>query len=269
VQPHVARRTRVCAWDRAGYGFSSASAEPQDVRHTEADLEAALEAARIEGPYVLVGHSLGGYESLQFADRRPGDVAGMVLVDPSIPDQLAVMERDVGPEAAAIEDASRNRTSAFLQTCEAGVRAHTIRPDADPSGCFRLPPEFPPALKAALRARLADPALFATKRSLEENTDDSGRLIVNPARDYGHMPLIVLTAGVVPPPPRELQGPAAIGQGFTRYFQGGWRAGHVALARLSACGRHRVVEGSGHFIQREKPQAVVEAIDEVLARPRC
>jgi pimeloyl-ACP methyl ester carboxylesterase len=49
VQPALAERTRVCAWDRAGYGFSSPSPEPQDIVHTTADLERALKSAGIRG----------------------------------------------------------------------------------------------------------------------------------------------------------------------------------------------------------------------------
>ena len=64
VQGAVGETTRTCAWDRAGFGFSSPSTEVQDVTHTEADLERALAAAGIRGPYVLVSHSLGSYEAL-------------------------------------------------------------------------------------------------------------------------------------------------------------------------------------------------------------
>ena len=77
VQAPIARKTRVCAWDRAGFGFSDPSSAPQDVSHTTTDLEEAFKRAKIDGPYVLVGHSTGGYESLLFADRHPRQVLGM------------------------------------------------------------------------------------------------------------------------------------------------------------------------------------------------
>src|SRR5688572_29775368 len=89
VQPELARRTRVCAWDRPGFGFSSPSGARQDVGATMRDLERALRAANVRGPYVLVGHALGAYESLLFADRHPRDVAGMVLDDPRFPVHVA------------------------------------------------------------------------------------------------------------------------------------------------------------------------------------
>ncbi len=93
VQPPLAKQTRVCAWDRAGYGFSSPSPEPQDIIHTTEDLERALKGAGIRGFYLMVGHSMGAYEALRFTDLHRQSVIGMVLVDPAIPDQAAVEER--------------------------------------------------------------------------------------------------------------------------------------------------------------------------------
>ena len=87
VQPQVARVTKVCFWDRYGSGFSSKATGRETVAETTADLIAALKAARVDGPFVAVGHSLGAYESLLLKDRAPEAVVGMVLVDPSIPDQ--------------------------------------------------------------------------------------------------------------------------------------------------------------------------------------
>ena len=85
VQPAVAAKTRICAWDRAGLGLSDPPAKPQLIDATTADLEAALAAAHVQPPYVLVGHSVGGYESLLFADRHPSQVSGMVPRGSSIP----------------------------------------------------------------------------------------------------------------------------------------------------------------------------------------
>ena len=87
IQPAVADKARVCAWDRAGWGLSGPSPLPQTAWHTMDDLRAALAARGITGPYVLVGASLGGPDSLLFADRWRNEVAGMVFVDSSIPGQ--------------------------------------------------------------------------------------------------------------------------------------------------------------------------------------
>ena len=105
IQSPLSRRTRVCAWDPAGLGFSSASPELQDAIHQTEDLEQALKGAHVDGPYVMVAHSAGAYVALRFADQHPGNVVGMVLVDPAIPDQDAVRKR-VAPKFAAFGNAA-------------------------------------------------------------------------------------------------------------------------------------------------------------------
>ena len=78
VQPAVAMTTRVCAYDRAGMGWSDPGPEPRDAGQVAADLHALLTTARIDGPYLLVGHSFGGLFTRVFADRYPDEVAGLV-----------------------------------------------------------------------------------------------------------------------------------------------------------------------------------------------
>jgi pimeloyl-ACP methyl ester carboxylesterase len=267
IQPAISRKVRVCAWDRAGSGYSSPSSEPQDVRHTTADLEKALSAANIRPPYVLVGHSLGGYESLIFADHHPHDVVGMVLVDPSIPNQQQILAGYIGPEYAAINREYNTRFTSFLTECETGLKARMLKPGSDPRGCLNLPREYPEDLKAALLPIQMDPAKYATMKSLVENVDADGALVVNASRSYGRMPLIVLSAGSSPGLPPELHASAAAVQGFEKYQSVGWRDAHEKLAALSTKGQHRVVEGSGHNIQLLKPEAVIEAVDQVLDHP--
>ena len=79
---------RSCAYDRAGMGFSDPSPEPRDGVAIASDLEKLLAAAQIPGPYVMVGHSMGGLRLRQFAGRNPGQVAGLVLVDAVTPEAL-------------------------------------------------------------------------------------------------------------------------------------------------------------------------------------
>jgi pimeloyl-ACP methyl ester carboxylesterase len=88
VQPEVAKHTRVCAYDRAGMGWSEPGPGAANATQTTAELHALLQEADEEGPYVLVGHSLAGLYSRIYAERYPEEVAGMVLVDSSHPDQF-------------------------------------------------------------------------------------------------------------------------------------------------------------------------------------
>lgn len=88
VQPEIAQETRTCVYDRSGRAWSGASA-PQDVAGGVATLHALLANAGEAGPYVMVGHSIGGVYSLLFAHEYPDEVAGVVLVDASHPSQYA------------------------------------------------------------------------------------------------------------------------------------------------------------------------------------
>jgi pimeloyl-ACP methyl ester carboxylesterase len=84
----VAPTTRVCAYDRAGQGWSDDVEEPQDGAAAAADLDALLAAAGERGPFVLVGHSIGGPYAMTYADRYAAQVAGMVLLDSTSPHQF-------------------------------------------------------------------------------------------------------------------------------------------------------------------------------------
>src|SRR5215469_10834443 len=87
VMPDVAKFARVCSYDRAGYGWSSAGPMPRTSDEIVKELHVLLAASDEKGPYVLVAHSFGGYNVRVYADKYPADVAGLVLVDTSHEDQ--------------------------------------------------------------------------------------------------------------------------------------------------------------------------------------
>src|ERR687893_3305360 len=89
VQREVSDTTRVCAYDRAGIGWSEMGPEPRDAKQISSELHALLTKAGIEGPYVLVGHSFGGLYMQTYAARYPDEVAGVALVESSHPDQFS------------------------------------------------------------------------------------------------------------------------------------------------------------------------------------
>lgn len=85
VQPEVARTTRVCAYDRAGRGWSDPGVAPADLWGTVGNLHTLLQNAGIEGPYVMVGYSIGGLYARAFTHRYPDEVAALVLLDSAPP----------------------------------------------------------------------------------------------------------------------------------------------------------------------------------------
>lgn len=92
VQPEVARITRVCSYDRAGLGWSEAGDRPYQPSAVAGELRALLQPAGEPGPYVVVGHGLGAAFAVLFAAQFGSDVAGLVLIDPPVPDSTT--ERD-------------------------------------------------------------------------------------------------------------------------------------------------------------------------------
>ena len=92
VRGDVERQTRVCAFDRAGQGWSGKAPGRQDAHQLSADVHGLLAAANVPGPYVLAGHSVGGTYALAYAMDYPKDVAGVALLDSSTPYQFDLSE---------------------------------------------------------------------------------------------------------------------------------------------------------------------------------
>jgi len=96
----VAGTTRVCAYDRAGLGRSDRAPAPRTYADMTGDLDTLLKKAQIEGPYVLVGWSMGGDLVRLFASQHPEEVAGMVLVDSAHSDMARRLQACLPPETA-------------------------------------------------------------------------------------------------------------------------------------------------------------------------
>lgn len=262
VQPEVARITRTCAWDRAGFGLSDGDAgAAQTVSRTTDDLERALGVAGETGPYLLVGHSAGAHEMLTFADRRRAEVAGVVLVDPVRPHDVA-REAAAGPKAAAADRAYYAGEARRLRGCAAGVEAGTVKTGAPDAQCFRYFSEVPPAVQAVLARLDADPGRLRTQASAYEEYEPNGERVARAGRTYGALPLIVLSAadpGLWAQEAKD-EHPALIAD---------WHDSHSALAGLSTRGERRVVDGTGHLIQLDRPQAVIGAVRDVIQAARA
>ena len=89
VQPIIAEHNRVCTYDRAGYGWSELGPLPRTSERIADELHILLKRARIPGPYILVGHSFGGYSVRLFATHYANETAGLVLVDAAHEDQFS------------------------------------------------------------------------------------------------------------------------------------------------------------------------------------
>lgn len=254
VQPVIASATRVCAYDRAGYGFSDPAPRPPIVSDVVEDLHAALTAGAVPGPYVLVGHSLGGIEARLYTKRWSHDVAGLVLDDTSPAAEGLIDETQPGfDEAIDREHFTSTLLHCALLTARGPLELGT--PDYKECG-LRLPSDTPAAFRAVV-PRFFGADYFAAKASLLSSIYTHRYDSVDHLR-LGTLPLVVLSA-------EDSWGSGTPeSERFSRAYSKRWVGMHRSLARLSSRGVHRFIQGSGHEIQLDKPQAVIAAIDEVI-----
>ena len=264
IQPDMAKTTRVCSWDRPGWGLSDGTAAPSTVTTTTADLEAALATGKIPGPYVMVGHSIGSYESLLYTDRHPDKVVGMVLIDPSVPGQYALLQQ-TEPNLLAQADPAKSPVVQVIRKCAADIRAGIAKVGGpDPDHCFDYPPSWPAVLRQALGAKDSNPVQYATIASFATSMAEDSPAVVNPSRNYRDMPLIVLSATAQATPPNLTDTQKAEFDKFNEVFE----QKHDELAALSTRGVNARVPGANHMIQLVKPQAVLDAVAQVVSEAR-
>ena len=249
VQPEVAKFARVCSNDRAGYGWSDSGLEPRSSLQIARELKQLLQAAGEKGPYVLVGHSMGGYDIRVYAGQYPNDVAGMVLVDASHEDQELRAPESVRKR---LEDYRKHpgwkKLKYFLLLHLGWVRLTADRdaPDLWPKAFWEEENFLMLPIKHQF-AMIDEDQVFSTLSAAQ----------VRSAGNLGDRPLIVLTAtrqdDISPEiPPNDAQAEEDL---WVHQLQ-------PELAHLSTRGKQIVVDSS-HEIPTEHPEAVVSAIHEV------
>ena len=152
-------------------GFSSPGPLPRDTASIVEDPHAALQTPDFPGPYILVGHSLGGMDMRLYASRYPNEVVGMVLVDPANPYQDKRFAA-VSPTVAAVTQGEITAT----RRCADFARAGTLKPGGEGwAACGGDPPaEWPDALRAHIIALRADPAAAEQRLSEIESVAEPG-----------------------------------------------------------------------------------------------
>jgi pimeloyl-ACP methyl ester carboxylesterase len=248
VQPRIAAVTRVCAYDRAGYGFSDPGPMPRDGAAIARDLDQGLRAAGIAGPYVVVGHSAGGLYARLFAARRRSDVVGLVFVDSSVEHQTQRMEKLFGAGAGQL-DPIRRKPERCLE-----VTLAPASPVSEPErqDCAKLGGagrNGGPGLRPEIwRAQLSElDTLFA---GTSDQVDRIGNLLWD-------IPAIVLTAGKSDDPVVAADDPASEA----------WRGFHRQLAAKFRNGVQRPVRSS-HLMMNDRPEVVADAAIDLVRRAR-
>ena len=248
VHDEVASFTRACAYDRAGILWSDPKQSAQHADAAADDLHATLAAAGEHGPFVLVGHSLGGVYVLDYTRKFGNQVAGLVFVDASHPDQNRRLR--AGGFGRLTQPASS--MAVFLSTLTwTGWTRLLSNGEAMPNLSARA--------EAASRAYASTsmPAAISEAISLDRSFGDIGAF-----RNLGSRPLVVLTA-MQPLPDAMLKSmnmTPSDGLGVRAI----WKALHDDEATWSSRSRHQLVPDSTHYIQFVRPQVVIAAVREVV-----
>lgn len=266
VQPIVSQRTRTCAYERAGLGFSDAATRASDSKNIVDDLHRLLAAAAIKPPYVLVGHSYGGLTVRLYADTYPSDVVGMVLVDPTVEDQITAY-RALDPQKRSAEQWYADTVEPNLQDgreCVAAAPAGFVPGSALFKKCISDPfPQYSEAVNASNQKQEMRQAVQQAGLSENEQVFGASADQVRAVRrSYGNLPLVVLTSGPRPPPKAPLTPEAQALSAARRQL---WVTLHDGVAKLSTRGVNEIVPGAKHYIQLDKPLAVIDAVSRVLA----
>lgn len=204
VLPAIERGSQVFAYDRPGYGGSASMSGKRDPCTIATEERSILQAAGIRPPYVLVGHSIGGLYQYVFAKLYPGEVAGLVLIDPTHPDQWKTMLREVPKTATVLKTVGR--------------------------------------------------AIFNSTEQREFDDQDACLERIDMARSLDVPARVLLSTEISPLASPEFETMAR------RLFQD-W-------GRLLGTSQLKSVTGSGHYIQEERPQAVIDAVRAVAAVAR-
>ena len=234
IQQALAPHTRICLYDRAGYGYSDPGPIPRTSRYIVDELRTLLQRADIEGPFILVGHSFGGYNMQLFARRFPDLTSAVVLIDSSHPDQY---ERFLAPP----------------------INVKTAPPNKPRLGVVNF---SPPAIHPKLPRDLRKPVLTLMGKMKMRyavayefyNFRKSAEEVQDYEAGFPAVPLLVLSRGKRVYPEGE--------QGDLMEVL--WMDLQKELSLLNRYGSHIVAHGSDHFIHLDQPQLVIDSLSFLL-----
>jgi len=237
IQPEVAKVTRVCAYDRAGLGWSDPAPKgtPRDGQQVAEELHTLLQNAGIPGPYVMVGHSFGGLYTRVFAHQYPRDVVGVVLLESSHPDQWT-------------------STPTGQDLYKSNARTYSVTSTLARLGLMRLRVKSQPALGLP---DLQNKELLAFNSATQDWDTQAAEFLattdidneVRAAGSLGNLPLFVLSA-------TDHGGPAEMEQA--------WQELQNELAQLSTNSVHKVLDGAHHESVWADPKFASESVNAIL-----
>jgi pimeloyl-ACP methyl ester carboxylesterase len=251
----VAAMTRVCAYDRAGLGWSDARSAARTSRNIAAELEATLNAAGEKGPYILVGHSSGGLHIREYQAQHPDKVAGMLFLDSAYPGQT----KRFPPEflaSAAIDQRRRLRILVWLSyLAEPRLSGFCTSP------ALNYPAQFRDAALATGK-RSCDATMLSAVVAEMDGFEESQDEVSNDSKSLGSSAVTVISSD---PDKLYIDG---LSPEITRKAAGVWAEMQVELTKLSSRSQHLLAKGSTHYVQTDRPDLVISSIHDLVEQCR-
>jgi len=234
VIPLLSDRARVCAYDRAGMGWSDPATAAPTAAQSANDLWALLGRAKVAPPYLLIAASAGGLDAEMLARDHPEAIRALVFLD--------------ALDGSAVDALLKPLAELRREACVASWLARV--------GLLRLinPLKLHGRTAALTYRASATDAACGLLRTISESREELA--VAAPFR--ADLPLVVLSHSE----PRDLFPPGHEAEAVS--LEPTWNRLQEALARRSAHDDHRVVPGSGHLIAVDQPQAVADAVNELL-----
>lgn len=247
VQTEVAKFTRVCSYDRAGFGWSDPGPCPRTSKQIVAELHTLLEKAEIGKPYILVGASFGGHTVRLYSKTYPDEVAGIVLVDA----RHEAIDAKMPPSWKKLQASGKGVCQVMLMVS----RLRLLDLLGELGGEKSAPPilaKLPPQMRVLYLNVGFQPKYFQSNLDELEAVSESDRQL-SATGSLGSLPLTVIRHGL---PEMFASMPTHQAQQAEQV----WQVLQVELAKMSSNSQMLVAEKSGHRIPIDQPDVVVTAI---------
>jgi pimeloyl-ACP methyl ester carboxylesterase len=248
-QPELSKITRVCAYDRAGFGWSESRPGVRDSNAISHELHGLLEQAGITDPVILMGHSIAGIHMRNYAAKYPQGVAGIVFIDGSTPQQDKYFP-------ASIEKKTTEFVNILFPLAEAATVTGVLRAMGQ---CTEIKPGME-SYAAWIKADTCAPSQIPSSLREMKGVAVSGDETVN-AGPFGNMPILIFSQDPTMHEP-------ILGDEAGKQLSSIWNGMQENLKKLSTNSRRIIAKGSTHYVQVDRSDLVNREVTSFIQQVR-